>query len=301
MCGVVGLKTTYGLVSRYGLIAFACSLEQIGPLTKDVEDCALFLSEIAGHDPKDSTTLKVESGDYSESLKGDVKGIRIGVLKEFFGEGTDEIVAKSVWNGIHALESLGVSYEEVSLAHIKYSIPTYFIIAMSEASSNLARYDGMRYGLRAKTIGDWNEVFSESRREGFGQEVTRRIMLGTYALTAGYFDLYYLKALKIRTLIKQDFERAFNNFDILIGPTSPVLAFKIGERTVDPLQMYMADMDTAAINLAGIPALSIPCGYHDNLPIGIQIMGSFLKEDIILNVAYAFEREVLKAKIKPPI
>lgn len=301
MCGVVGLKTTYGLVSRYGLIAFACSLEQIGPVTKDVNDCALLLGEVAGYDPKDSTTLKVKSGDYLKFLKDDVKGIKIGVLKEFFGEGTDEIVAKSVWNAIHALENLGASYEEVSLAHIRYSIPTYFIIAMSEASSNLARYDGIRYGLRAKAIGDWNKVFSESRREGFGQEVTRRIMLGTYALTAGYFDLYYLKALKIRTLIKQDFEQAFSKFDVLIGPTSPVMAFKIGERTVNPLQMYMADMDTAAINLAGIPALSMPCGYHGSLPIGIQIMGNFLKENIILRVAYAFERKGLRRKIKPTL
>ncbi len=268
-------------------------------MTKDVEDCALLLGVIAGHDPKDSTTLIAKSRDYLNLLEGDIKGLQIGVLKEFFGEGTDEVVAKNVWNGIHTLENLGAIYEEVSLTHIRYSIPTYFIIAMSEASSNLARYDGIRYGYRAAVAGDWNKVFSESRRGGFGQEVTRRIILGTYALTAGYFDLYYLKALKIRTLIKRDFQRAFNKFDILIGPTSPVLAFKLGERTVDPLQMYMADMDTAAINLAGIPAVSIPCGYHNSLPIGMQIMGDFLKEDTILRVAHIFEKNGMKKKAKP--
>lgn len=302
-CSVVGLKPTYGLISRYGLIAYANSLEQIGPITKDVHDSALLLTTIAGYDPKDSTSVDIPGEDYKKYLVEDVSSIKIGVPKEFFAEGTDESIIKSVWAVIHKLEDLGASYVELSLPSLKYSLPTYYVIAMSEASSNLARYDGVRYGYRIEKEKDkaMDQSFSESRRIGFGAEVRRRIMLGTYALSAGYYDMYYLKALKVRTLIKNDFEKAFKESDVLIGPTMPYLPFKIGEKIDDPLAMYLADIYTVSINLAGVPAISIPCGFKNGLPIGLQIIGDFFKEGQILQVAYSFEQNTAYHKQKPEL
>ncbi len=274
-CSVVGLKPTYGLVSRYGLIAYANSLEQIGPMAKNVYDCALFLSVIAGHDSKDSTSVNEAQKDYTKFVKDSVEGIKIGVPKEFFGEGTNQAVEKQVWNSIHKLEELGASYEETSLPTLEQSLATYYIIAMSEASSNLARFDGIRYGYRVdKDEGDWATVYSQDRRIGFGAEVRRRIILGTYALSTGYYSKYYLKALKIRTLIRKNFEKTFKKFDVIIGPTMPFPPFKIGEKIEDPLALYMSDVDTVSANLAGLPAISIPCGFTNGLPIGMQIIGS---------------------------
>ena len=302
-CSVVGLKPTYGLISRYGLIAYANSLEQIGPITKDVHDSALLLTTIAGYDPKDSTSVDIPGEDYKKYLVEDVSSIKIGVPKEFFAEGTDESIIKSVWAVIHKLEDLGASYVELSLPSLKYSLPTYYVIAMSEASSNLARYDGVRYGYRIEKEKDkaMDQSFSESRRIGFGAEVRRRIMLGTYALSAGYYDMYYLKALKVRTLIKNDFEKAFKESDVLIGPTMPYLPFMIGEKIDDPLAMYLADIYTVSINLAGVPAISIPCGFKNGLPIGLQIIGDFFKEGQILQVAYSFEQNTAYHKQKPEL
>lgn len=305
-CSVVGLKPTYGLVSRYGLIAYANSLEQIGPITKDVYDAALLLTTIAGYDPKDSTSVDTLEEDYTKYLQDDISSIKIGVPQEFLSEGiegTDESVIKSVWAAIHKLEDLGASYIELTLPSLKYSLPTYYVIAMSEASSNLARYDGVRYGYRIEKEKDksMDQSFSESRRIGFGAEVRRRIMLGTYALSAGYYDMYYLKALKVRTLIKNDFERAFKESDVLIGPTMPYLPFKIGEKIDDPLAMYLADIYTVSINIAGVPAISIPCGFKNGLPIGLQIIGDFFKEGQILQVAYSFEQNTAYHKQKPEL
>jgi len=299
-CSVVGLKPTYGLVSRYGLIAYANSLEQIGPLTKDVYDCALLLSVIAGYDPCDSTSANVASKDYTKFLKDSVKALKIGVPKEFFGEGTHADVAKTVWDGIQKLEDLGASYEEMSLPSLYYALPAYYILAMSEASSNLARYDGVRYGYRIDEEDlDWNATFSKDRKTGFGPEVRRRIILGTYALSAGYHDRYYLKALKVRTMIKWDFEKAFKKYDVLIGPTMPMLPFKIGERIQDPLELYMCDILTVPANLYGGPAISIPCGFSDGLPIGMQVMAKAFREDLIFQTAYTFERNSPYHKQKP--
>jgi aspartyl-tRNA(Asn)/glutamyl-tRNA(Gln) amidotransferase subunit A len=301
-CSIVGLKPTYGLVSRYGLIAYANSLEQIGPMTKNVADCALFLSIIAGHDPEDGTSVEVEPKDYMEYLKDDVKGFRIGVPKEFIGEGTDTQVEKQVWNGIHKLEELGATYEETSLPSLEHSLATYYIIAMSEASSNLARFDGLRYGYRTeKDEGDWATVYSQDRRAGFGAEVRRRIILGTYALSAGYYSKYYLKALKVRTLIRNNFTEAFKKYDILIGPTMPFPPFKIGEKIEDPLALYMSDVDTVSTNLAGLPAISIPCGFTNGLPIGMQIMAPLLREDVLLQTAYTFEQNTEYSNRKPEV
>ena len=301
-CSVVGLKPTYGLVSRYGLIAYANSLEQIGPMTKDVADCALFLSIIAGHDSKDSTSVDMASKDYMEYLTDNVEGFRIGVPKEFFGEGTSNDVEKHVWKGIHRLEELGATYEETSLPTLEYSLATYYIIAMSEASSNLARYDGLRYGYRInKDDGDWATVYSRNRRVGFGAEVRRRIILGTYALSAGYYNKYYLKALKVRTLIRNNFEEAFKKFDVLIGPTMPFPPFKLGEKIEDPLALYMSDVDTVSANLAGLPAICVPCGFTDGLPIGMQILTPPLREDLVLQTAYTFEQNTDYRKRKPAV
>ncbi len=301
-CSVVGIKPTYGLVSRYGLIAYANSLEQIGPMARDVHDCAMFLSVIAGHDPKDSTSVKSSAKDYTEFLKNSAEGIKIGVPKEFFGEGTSEDVEKQVWKGIHRLEELGASCEETSLPNLEYALATYYIVAMSEASSNLARYDGLRYGYRiGRDNGDWSTVYSKNRRIGFGAEVRRRIILGTYALSAGYYDKYYLKALKIRTLIRRDFEKAFKKFGVLIGPTMPIPPFKIGEKIQDPLTLYMCDVDTVSANLAGLPAISIPCGFTGGLPIGMQIIAPHLREDLILQVAYTFEKNTPHKNRKPSL
>jgi len=301
-CSVVGLKPTYGLVSRYGLIAYANSLEQIGPMAKDVYDCALFLSVIAGHDSKDGTSVKAEPKDYMEFLKDSVKGFKIGVPREFFGEGTSDEVEKQVWNGIHKLEELGACCEETSLPTLEHSLAAYYIVAMSEASSNLARYDGIRYGYRVdKDDGDWATVYSRNRRIGFGAEVRRRIILGTYALSAGYYSKYYLKALKVRTLIRRNFENAFKKFDVLIGPTMPFPPFKIGEKIKDPLALYMSDVDTVSANLAGLPAISVPCGFTDGLPIGMQIMAPPLREDLTLQAAYTFEQNTSYRNRKPTV
>ncbi len=290
-CSVVGLKPTYGRVSRYGLIAYANSLEQIGPFAGDVYDCALLLGVIAGHDVRDSTSADVSVGNYIENLTGDLRGLKIGVPKEFFGEGVDGDVAKGVWKKIYEMESLGASYEELSLPTLKYALATYYLIAMSEASSNLARYDGLRYGHHEEAASeDWNEVFSRSREAGFGSEVRRRIILGTYALSAGYYDRYYLKALQVRTLLKEEFERAFKKFDVIAGPTMPILPFKLGERINDPLALYMCDILTVPVNLVGCPAISIPCDLVQNLPVGIQVMAPFFREDLLFKVGCAVER-----------
>jgi aspartyl-tRNA(Asn)/glutamyl-tRNA(Gln) amidotransferase subunit A len=301
-CSVVGTKPTYGLISRYGLIAYANSLEQIGPMAKDVYDCALFLSVIAGHDPKDTTSVKAPAKDYTEFLKNSVEGLKIGVPKEFFGEGTSGDVEKQVWSGVHKLEELGASCEETSLPSIEYALATYYIVAMSEASSNLARYDGLRYGYRIdRDNGDWSTVYSKNRRIGFGAEVRRRIILGTYALSAGYYDKYYLKALKIRTLIRRDFEKAFKKSNVLIGPTMPIPPFKIGEKIQDPLALYMCDVDTVSANLAGLPAISVPCGFINGLPVGMQIIAPPLREDLMLQVAYTFEQNTTHKNRKPSL
>ncbi|PVX26294.1 MAG: Asp-tRNA(Asn)/Glu-tRNA(Gln) amidotransferase GatCAB subunit A [Candidatus Bathyarchaeum sp.] len=301
-CSVVGIKPTYGLVSRYGLIAYANSLEQIGPMAKDVYDCALFLSVIAGHDSKDGTSVNVEQKDYTKILKNDVKGFKIGVPKEFIGEGTSEGVKKQVWDAIQKLEDLGATYEETSLPTLEQSLATYYIVAMSEASSNLARYDGLRYGYRVdKDEGDWATVYSKDRRGGFGAEVRRRIILGTYALSAGYYSKYYVKALKVRTLIRKDFEAAFKKFDVLAGPTMPFPAFKIGEKIEDPLALYMSDVDTVSANLAGLPAMSVPCGFTDGLPVGLQILAPHLREDLMLQVAYSYEQNTQFRNKKPDL
>jgi aspartyl-tRNA(Asn)/glutamyl-tRNA(Gln) amidotransferase subunit A len=301
-CSVVGLKPTYGLVSRYGLIAYANSLEQIGPIAKSVYDCALFLSVMAGYDPRDSTSVEAPSQDYTSFLKNDVQGLKVGVPREFFGEGTSDEVEKCVWGAIHKLEELGASCQETSLPTLEHALPAYYLIAMSEASSNLARYDGLRYGYQTKDAdSDWSTVYSRDRQGGFGAEVRRRIILGTYALSAGYYNRYYLKALRIRTLIRRDFEAAFKKFDVIVGPTMPTPPFKIGEKIQDPLALYMCDVLTVPANLAGLPAISIPCGFSGALPIGMQIMAPPFQEDLILRVGYAFERNTNYKDRKPPL
>lgn len=291
-CGVVGLKPTYGLVSRFGLVAFASSLDQIGPLARDVTDCALALNQIAGHDEYDSTSVEREIPDYTAELDEDIAGLKIGVPQEYFGEGIDQEVKDSVWQAIEQLEELGAEYEEVSLPHTEYALSTYYLIAPAEASSNLARYDGVRYGLRSQSQ-DLIEMFKQTREDGFGDEVKRRIMLGTYALSSGYYDEYYQKAQQVRTLVKEDFEKAFEEYDILVSPTSPTTAFDIGDKSDDPLAMYMSDICTIPANLAGLPALSMPCGYDsEGLPIGLHIIGPAFAEETILQTAYALETAV---------
>ncbi len=286
-CGVVGLKPTYGVVSRYGLIAYANSLEQIGPFATNVRDLAALFDVIAGHDARDSTSIDKEV-NYSSSLKDDIRGLKIGVPEEYFGEGTDKKVKKAVWDAIHTLEDMGASWTGVKMPHTRHALSAYYIIAMSEASSNLARFDGMRYGLRTEDS-DWHTTFSQTRAAGFGDEVKRRIILGTYALSAGYHDRYYLKALRVRTLIKQDFERAFRDLDVLITPTMPYPAFRLGEKIGDPLSLYLADVDTVPVNLAGVPSISISCGFSEGLPIGMQIIGKHFDEATILRTAHIFE------------
>ncbi|MFN3361143.1 MAG: Asp-tRNA(Asn)/Glu-tRNA(Gln) amidotransferase subunit GatA [Pseudanabaenaceae cyanobacterium] len=293
-CGVVGLKPTYGLVSRFGLIAFASSLDQIGPFARTVEDCALLLQGIAGYDPKDSTSLQVEIPDYASLLTPDLtqslQGKKIGVIQETMGAGLDPEVAAAMQGVIKHLESMGATVEEISCPRFQYGIATYYIIAPSEASANLARYDGVKYGLRAEAK-NLLEMYGKTREEGFGAEVKRRIMIGTYVLSAGYYDAYYLKAQKVRTLIKQDFERAFQQVDVLICPTTPSPAFPAGSKTNDPLSMYLSDLMTIPVNLAGLPALSLPCGFsQEGLPIGLQIIANVLREDLLLQVAYAYEQ-----------
>jgi aspartyl-tRNA(Asn)/glutamyl-tRNA(Gln) amidotransferase subunit A len=286
-CGVVGLKPTYGVISRYGLISYANSLEQIGPFGTCVRDVAALFDVIAGHDPRDSTSVNREA-NYSLALKNDVKGMKIGIPQEYFGEGTDKDVERSVMDAINTLEGLGATTIDVKMPNTKYALSAYYVIAMSEASSNLARFDGMRYGLRVEDS-DWHTTFSQVRAAGFGDEVKRRILLGTYALSAGYHDKYYLKALKIRTLIKQDFEKAFVDVDVLIAPTMPYPAFKIGEKIDDPISLYLSDVDTVPVNLAGVPSISVPCGFSNGLPIGMQVIGKHFDEAAILRTAFAFE------------
>ncbi|HEX7575923.1 MAG TPA: Asp-tRNA(Asn)/Glu-tRNA(Gln) amidotransferase subunit GatA, partial [Candidatus Methanoperedens sp.] len=286
-CGVVGLKPTYGVISRYGLISYANSLEQIGPFGTCVRDVAALFDVIAGHDPRDSTSVNREA-NYSLALKNDVKGMKIGIPQEYFGEGTDKDVERSVMDAINTLEGLGATTIDVKMPNTKYALSAYYVIAMSEASSNLARFDGMRYGLRVEDS-DWHTTFSQVRAAGFGDEVKRRILLGTYALSAGYHDKYYLKALKIRTLIKQDFEKAFADVDVLIAPTMPYPAFKIGEKIDDPISLYLSDVDTVPVNLAGVPSISVPCGFSNGLPIGMQVIGKHFDEAAILRTAFAFE------------
>lgn len=301
-CGVVGLKPTYGLVSRFGLVAFASSLDQIGPITKNVEDSAYVLQTIAAHDPFDSTSAEVDIPDYISALSGDVKGLRVGVPKELMGEGIDPEVKEKVNAALKVLESLGATVEEVTLPHTEYAVPTYYILAPSEASSNLARYDGVRYGVRADNAENLIEMYRETRSQGLGAEVKRRIMLGTYALSSGYYDAYYKKAQQVRTLIKQDFDEVFKKFDVIIGPTAPTTAFKIGEKVNDPLTMYLEDICTIPVNLAGIPAISVPCGFASNgLPVGLQIIGKAFDESTILRVAHAYEQNTDYHKARPEL
>ncbi|MFD2169800.1 Asp-tRNA(Asn)/Glu-tRNA(Gln) amidotransferase subunit GatA [Tumebacillus lipolyticus] len=287
--GVVGLKPTYGLVSRFGLVAFASSLDQIGPFTRTVEDNAIVLQAIAGHDPYDSTSANVSIPNYLEALTGDVKGLRIGLPKEYFDEGLDPAVREQVEKAIKTLEGLGAVFGEVSLPHSKYAVATYYLIAPAEASSNLARFDGVRYGVRAEAD-NLVEMYKKTRGEGFGEEVKRRIMLGTYALSSGYYDAYYLKAQQARTLIKQDFDNVFADYDIILSPTVPTTAFKFGEKADDPITMYLNDIYTIPVNLAGIPALSVPCGLANGLPVGLQLIGKAFDESTLLRVAHAFEQ-----------
>lgn len=290
-CGVVGLKPTYGRVSRYGLVAFASSLDQIGPITKDVEDCAILMNAISGYDPYDSTSVNVEVPDYKQSLIKDIKGIRIGIPDEYFIEGMDPDVEKSVTQAIDHFKKWGAEVQKISLPHIEYAVATYYIICTAEASSNLARYDGVKYGLRPKGFRDLMEMYTRTRAEGFGKEVKRRIILGTYVLSAGYYEAYYRKASQVRTLMRMDFEEAYQKVDVVITPTAPTPAFRIGEKVEDPLQMYLSDIFTIPVNLAGIPAISIPCGFsHEELPIGLQIMGKHFDEGKLLRVAYTFEQ-----------
>jgi aspartyl-tRNA(Asn)/glutamyl-tRNA(Gln) amidotransferase subunit A len=300
-CGVVGLKPTYGRVSRYGLVAYASSLDQIGPVTKDVTDCALVLNAISGHDALDSTSAPVEVPDFTKYLQDNVKGMRIGVPKEYFGQGIDPKVASLIQQAIAKFAELGAVVEECSLPHTEYAMPAYYLIAPAECSSNLARYDGVRYGHRAEQATDVLSMFKQTRAEGFGSEVKRRIMLGTYALSAGYYDAYYLKALKVRTLIMRDFDKAFEKYDVLLSPTTPTPAFKFGEKGDNPLTMYLSDVCTVPINLAGIPAISIPCGLADGLPVGVQLMGKAFDEGKLLQVAYTFEQNTEHSQQRPAL
>ncbi|MEE8448899.1 MAG: Asp-tRNA(Asn)/Glu-tRNA(Gln) amidotransferase subunit GatA [Thermodesulfobacteriota bacterium] len=299
-CGVVGLKPTYGRVSRYGLVAFASSLDQVGPVTKDVTDCALLLKYISGHDLKDSTSAEVPVADYPALLSDEIKGLKLGLPKEYFAQGLDKQVKEAIEAAARQLSQLGANIEEVSLPHTEYAIPTYYLIATAEASSNLARYDGVKYGYRAKGYTDLLSMYGKTRAEGFGSEVKRRIMLGTYALSAGYYDAYYGKAQQVRTLIKRDFDHALKQCDLLITPTSPTTAFKLGEKIADPLTMYLSDIYTISVNLAGLPALSLPCGFDsEGLPIGLQIIGRPFEEETILKTAYAYEQATEWHKRRP--
>jgi aspartyl-tRNA(Asn)/glutamyl-tRNA(Gln) amidotransferase subunit A len=306
-CGVVGLKPTYGRVSRYGLVAFASSLDQIGPIVKDVRDCALVLKEIAGYDPLDSTSANISVPDYVQSLVNDIEGIKIGVPDEYFIEGIDKQVKDIVLEAIDKLKQLGAEVHKISLPHTDYAVPVYYIIATAEASSNLARFDGVQYGLRIENREQKTEnrligMYKDTRNEGFGLEAKRRIILGTFALSYGYYDAYYLRAQKVRTLIKKDFDQAFNVVDCIVTPTSPTVAFKIGERIKDPLKMYLSDIFTISANLAGIPAISIPCGFtKEGLPVGLQIMAKHFNEEMLFRVAYTYEQNTDWHLRKPKI
>ena len=306
-CGVVGLKPTYGRVSRYGLIAFASSLDQIGPITKDVRDCAILMNVISGYDPYDSTSVNIEVPDYTRCLDNDIKKIKIGIPKEYFIEGLDPEVKGIIEGAIDKLKALGAECKEVSLPHTEYAVPVYYIIATAEASSNLARFDGVQYGFRAenqkpRTQNRLIDMYKKTRGQGFGEESKRRIILGTFALSHGYYDAYYLRALKVRTLIKNDFDQVFADFDCIVTPTTPTAAFKIGEKTKDPLKMYLSDIYTISANLAGIPAISIPCGFTESgLPLGLQILAKPFGEESLFRVAYTYEQNTEWHKIKPRI
>jgi len=290
-CGIVGMKPTYGAVSRFGLVAFASSMDQIGPLTKDVTDCAIVLNAITGYDPMDSTSANIKYPDYSKALINDVKGIRIGIPKEYIAEETNPEVKKAVLDAAETLRKLGAQLEEFSLPLTEYAIPAYYLISSAEASSNLARYDGIKYGYRAEKYTDLLDLYIQTRSEGFGVEVKRRILLGTYALSSGYYDAYYKKALQVRTLIKNAFNEAFAKYDVLLGPTAPTTAYKIGEKKDNPLEMYLEDIYTVSVNIAGLPGLTIPCGFDiSNLPIGLQLIGKPFDESTLLRVGYTFEQ-----------
>jgi aspartyl-tRNA(Asn)/glutamyl-tRNA(Gln) amidotransferase subunit A len=302
LCSVVGLKPTYGRVSRFGLVAFASSLDQIGPMTKDVTDCALVMNTIAGHDSRDSTSVSYPVPDYTQHLIPDIKGLKIGIPKEYFVEGMQSEVRAALQAAISRLQELRAEINwEVSLPHTKYALAVYYIIAPSEASANLARYDGVKYGFSERDAGNVIETTERTRQIGFGPEVKRRIMLGTYALSAGYYDAYYVKAQKVRTLIKQEFDQAFEKYDALVAPTSPIVPFKLGEKLDDPMQMYLSDVCTLPINIAGIPSISIPAGFADNLPIGMQIIGKPFSEEMLLRIAFAYEQATDWHKRKPSL
>lgn len=300
-CGVVGLKPTYGRVSRYGLVAFASSLDQIGPITRTVEDNAFLLQAISGVDKMDSTSANVDVPDFLSSLTGDIKGLKIAVPKEYLGEGVGKEARESVLAALKVLEGLGATWEEVSLPHSKYALATYYLLSSSEASANLARFDGIRYGYRTDNADNLIDLYKQTRAEGFGNEVKRRIMLGTFALSSGYYDAYYKKAQKVRTLIKKDFEDVFEKYDVIVGPTTPTPAFKIGENTKDPLTMYANDILTIPVNLAGVPGISVPCGLADGLPLGLQIIGKHFDESTVYRVAHAFEQATDHHKAKPEL
>ena len=301
LCGVVGLKPTYGLVSRYGLVAFASSLDQIGPITKDVEDAAMLLNVLAGHDEKDSTSANVEKKDYTKSLVKDVKGLKIGVPKEFFGEGINEEVKQKVEDAIEEYKNQGAIVEECTLDIANEALAVYYITACAEASSNLGRFDGIRYGYRTKNFTNLKDIYKNSRSEAFGAEVKRRIILGTYVLSSGYYDAYYKKAQKVRTIIKQEFEKLFNKYDVLLTPTSPTVAYEVGTKSNNPLEMYLADLCTVSVNIAGLPGISIPCGVDKNgMPIGMQLIGKAFDEETLIRAAYTYEQETkFREKYKP--
>lgn len=291
LCGVVGLKPTYGLVSRYGLVAFASSLDQIGPITKDVTDSAMLLNLITGHDEKDSTSVNIEKKDYTKALREDVKGLKIGIPKEYFGDGINEEVKAKVKEAIKKYEEMGAIVEECSLDIADESLAVYYIIACAEASSNLGRFDGIRYGYRTQNFNSLKDIYRNSRSEGFGAEVKRRIILGTYVLSSGYYDAYYKKAQKVRTLIRKEFEKLFEKYDVLLTPTSPSVAYPIGSKSNNPLEMYLADLCTVTVNIAGLPGISVPCGVNsEGMPIGMQLIGKHFEEETILRAAYAFEQ-----------
>jgi aspartyl-tRNA(Asn)/glutamyl-tRNA(Gln) amidotransferase subunit A len=300
-CGVVGVKPTYGRVSRYGLVAFASSLDQVGPLTRDVRDAALVLQAIAGHDPADATSQPREVPDFEAALTGECRGLRLGVPRELMGEGVSAEVRSAVTAALDLLAELGAEVEECSLPTAPYALDAYYILAPAEASSNLARYDGVRYGRRAAGARDYVEMFARTRGEGFGPEVRRRIMLGTYALSAGYYDQYYAKAQKVRTLLCREFEAALARYDALVAPTAPTVAFGLGEKVADPLQMYVSDICTVPVNLAGLPAISVPCGYANGLPVGLQVIGRAFDEETVLRVAHAYEQAADLGHRRPPI
>ena len=302
LCGIVGMKPTYGRVSRFGLIAFASSLDQIGPFTKDVEDCAIMMNVLAGYDPKESTSVKAEVPDYRQYVGRDIKGFKIGIPKEYFIEGIDPEVSLAVKKAIEVIEKCGGQCIDISLPHTQYSVAVYYIIAPAEASSNLARYDGVKYGFRTADARDLAEMYQKTRMQGFGAEVKRRIMIGTYALSAGYYDAYYGKASQVRALIRQDFDKAFKQCDIIITPTTPTPAFKIGEKTDDPLQMYLSDIFTISTNLAGIPGISVPCGFTAaGLPIGVQFLADHFEEGKLLQIASAYEKNAAIEKRRPAL